>query len=138
MSADPNQIRHLAQLCSAGVDAIIGSTRDLRSAASHAAWQGPAADRFRHELAAEIRSTDRVLRGLAEIHRALDRHADWVEERHRQLRQLERRIRAWAVVHPPVSIAPGPNALLIGPFPPSLDPRWITIAADLRRAGTVF
>ena len=138
MSADPNQIRHLAQLCSAGVDAIVGSSRDLHTAASRAAWQGPAADRFRNELVAEVRSADRILGGLADVGRALDRHADWVEERHRLLRQLERRIRAWAVVHPPVSIAPGPNALLIGPFPASLDPRWMTIAADLRRAGAVF
>lgn len=71
---------------------------------------------------------------------ALDRHAAWVDETERELRDLERRIRRWAAAHPrgndPTSSAP--NASLIQYWPAPLSFQWRDLAARLRAHGAWF
>jgi len=138
MEPDPNQIRRLARLCGAGTDAVGRHSHDLCAATANIRWRGPAADRFREELASEHATLVRLTQEILSLGNSLSAHADWVEERDRLLRGLEVRIRGWAAAHPVTSPLPGVNASVLGQFPPPLDPRWEALAVNLRRAGAVF
>jgi len=138
MEPDPNQIRRLARLCSAGTDAVGRASHDLCAASANIGWRGPAADRFREELVSEHTVIVRLTQELVSLGNSLSAHANWIDERRQVLRGLEIRIRAWAVTHPLTSPLPGANASILGPLPPSLDPRWEALAFLLRRAGAVF
>ena len=137
---DASGARRLGRALDGGAGELGRIERELDRAVSGSSCRGG----FIGEQARRVRalatlggSVERRMRETAVVVR---RHAEWVEETERELRDLERRIRFWAATHPagddPLSVEP--DASLITYWPAPLSFEWRDLAARLRAHGVWF
>ena len=141
--ASPVGDAHLARMHAQSVRSTADAARQAKDSLSGQlgalGWQGNRADRFRARSDELFQNLQTAADGLAQASVALSRYADWVDEREAHLRRLERRVRAWADLHPAGAVVNAePDASAIGYFPPPLDTEWEVLAARLQRLGASF
>ncbi len=135
---DAAAVDRLAGLFDRAAQELVDLTRTRARRIEGAEWQSPGADRYRRVTVDRVRECERQAVELQDLARCLRRHAAWVRQTEGELRDLERRIRAWAAAHPPNPADPAPDASLITWWPASMDPAWRDLAARLRANGAYF
>ncbi len=101
-------------------------------------WVGRRAAETKSLSEGQAATIDDLNTELKTLAKALDDHANWIIAEKKLLSDLESRIRAWASVHPPDPLRPGPDSSLVTPFPEPYDPRWRALGQRLRAAGESF
>ncbi len=134
---DPNAVDGLARLYRREADRIETSSAAAVQALADVEWVGRRATATRERVRARHSNIVAQVSELRSMARSLEAHADWMRATIRELQSLESRIRAWAAANPP-SDGIGPDASLIGAFPPYCSFGWRSLASRLRAAGAVF
>lgn len=121
---DPGELDDLARHHRAQAAELRQEARTFLAQANVSEWQGPAANRFRSEAQAWLRSIEHTAADLEGVAAELHREAENVRTELRELARIEAAVRAAA--------ANGNLAVAATTFPPTGDPAWRDLG---RRAG---
>ncbi|MDH3193969.1 MAG: hypothetical protein OEM40_06595 [Acidimicrobiia bacterium] len=134
---EPDEVDHLARLFRREADRIESTSASAVQALADVEWVGRRATETRDRVRARHNDISAQAAELRSLARSLDSHAQWMRSTIRELENLEARIRAWAASHPAGQVV-GPDASLIGTYPPYCSFAWRSLATRLRAAGAVF
>ena len=135
---DPDAVERLARLYRREADRIDEMSAGAVQALVDTEWVGRRANETRERVRSRHTEIVAQVDELRSLGRLLESHAQWMRATIRELQDLEHRITRWAANNPPAPDRIGPDASLIGSFPPPYSLAWRDLAARLRGAGAVF